>query len=88
MANYDPQQHLAQRDPYLAGALAAGGWQIWMDETADSEVDAAELTGEAREKFLAGWNNESEEAKRKAREAIERELDDLQRRAAKGDPAR
>ncbi len=81
-------EQIAQRDPFLAGVIAAAGWLPWMEETAESTADTAGLTGEARARFLNGWHTamEDDEAQRKA--DLEKYLDEMQRQAAKGDPAR
>ncbi len=65
-------QRIAAHDPFLAGAIAARGVEWWEEVTAESEADSVKLEGEARQKFLAGWQFE---------------LDEMERQASKGDPA-
>lgn len=80
-------QQIVQRDPFLAGAIAAAEW-LPGGRSAQELAEAMELAGEPRQRFINGWNTamEDDEAQRKA--DLEKWLDEMQRQAAKGDPAR
>ncbi len=84
-------QRIAAHDPFLAGAIAARGWQWFDEETAESQADSVKLTGEPRSRFLAGWQfelDEQEQARLREREAqFLREYDEMSAGYEKGDPA-
>ena len=81
-------QQIATRDPFLAGAVAARGYEWWDMPAPESQADSVGLSGEAREKFLAGWQFELDEAEKERQQERERELNKmLDAAAGKGDPA-
>ena len=81
-------QAIANRDPFLAGAICARGWCWWEECTAESEADSVGLTGEQRSKFLQGWQFELDEREQEAIRERAKERDDmLEDAAGKGDPA-
>ncbi len=84
-------QRIAARDSFLAGALAARGWQWWDERTAEQEADSVGLTGQQRADFLRGWQfelDEQEQARQKERNAqFLREYDEMSAGYEKGDPA-
>lgn len=48
-------QHIALKDPYLAGHIAARECVWWENETVDSLADSVNLTGEKRNIFVTAW---------------------------------
>jgi len=80
-------QDIADRDPFLAGAIAARSYEWWMQETAESQADSVGLTGERRDKFLAGWQYELAEREQERKEQLEREYDAMSAGYERGDPA-
>jgi hypothetical protein len=81
-------QRIARLDPFLAGAIAARGVEWWEEVTAEQEADSVNLTGEQRDKFLAGWQFELDEQEKKRKLERAKERDDmLDEAAGKGDPA-
>ena len=81
-------QHIAHLDPFLAGSIAARGWEWWMKETAESEADSAGLTGEQRATFLQGWQFELDEREQARKKQLVTEYDAMSAGYEKGDPAR
>lgn len=79
---------IAARDPFLAGAIAARGYEWWDRPAPESQAESVGLSGEAREKFLAGWQFELDEQEKARTLEREKELNDLLEEASgKGDPA-
>ena len=81
-------QDIVHRDPFLAGAIVARGHEAWDKIMPEQVADSVHLVGEAREKFLAGWQFEMEERKRERKERMMREYDAMGKGYEKGDPAR
>lgn len=77
-------QRIAHRDPYLAGSIAA---RERGDETVEQSADGVGLSGEAKEKFLAGWREALTQAAEEAADKLKREQDALEAESLKGDPA-
>lgn len=80
-------QDIANRDPFLAGSIAARGWEWWEERTAEQEADSAGLVGEQRNKFLQGWNDELTEREQERKEQLVIEYDAMAAGYEKGDPA-
>lgn len=81
-------QRIAHLDPFLAGSIAARGWE-WHDaRTAESEADSVGLTGERRVDFLRGWQHEIAEQEKERSERMLKEYDEMAIGWDKGDPAR
>ncbi len=80
-------QDIAGRDSYLAGSIAASGWEWWMEETAESEAESVGLVGERRADFLRGWNAELAEREQERKGQIVKEYDEMAAGYEKGDPA-
>ncbi len=81
-------QDIAQRDPYLAGSIAARGWQWWQETTIESEANAISLTGERRAIFFQGWQDELAEQEKERQGQLMRDYDEMAAGYEKGDPAR
>lgn len=71
-----------QRDPFLAGSIAARGVEWWEPDTAEENADSVGLVGEAREKFIQAWNEEIAEAAAERKEQQEIHIEQ-----GRGDPA-
>jgi hypothetical protein len=81
-------QHIAVRDPYLAGSIAARGWQWWDEMTAEQEAANAGLEGPRRADFLRGWHDEIAKQEQDRSEHADEERDDIETDAeGLGDPA-
>ncbi len=80
-------KHIAHLDPYLAGNIAARGWEWWFESTAEQQADSVSLTGEQRSKFLAGWQYELSERERERKEQFVTAYDAMAAGWEKGDPA-
>ncbi len=82
-------RQIVQRDPYLAGSLAARGYE-WFDKTtAEQETESVGLLGEARAKFVQGWQEElAEQAQeRDSKRVLFEEYEEMAKGYTKGDPA-
>jgi len=80
-------QDIAHQDPYLAGSIAARGWEWWDETTAEDEADSVGLVGEQRDKFLQGWQYELAEREQERKDQLIREYDEMAAGYEKGDPA-
>ena len=78
---------IAHLDPYLAGSIAARGWNWWDEITPEQEADTVGLVGEQRDKFLAGWNEEIAEQAQERKERLFSEYEEMATGYEKGDPA-
>jgi hypothetical protein len=80
-------QDIAHLDSYLAGAIAARGWEWWDEMTAEGLAESVGLAGERHDKFLAGWNAELADREQERQEQLVREYDEMATGYEKGDPA-
>lgn len=80
-------QHIAHLDPYLAGSIAARGWEWWDAWSAESEAESVGLTGERRADFLRGWTDELTERELEHKKRLVTEYDAMAAGYEKGDPA-
>jgi hypothetical protein len=81
-------QDIVARDPFLAGSLVARERDEWQEGTPFAEMDSIGLVGEARQKFLSGWEFEIVEQQKERKAGLEQERDKmLDEAAGKGDPA-
>ncbi len=81
-------QDITQRDPYLAGSIAAREWEWWDETTPESQADSVSLAGDRRAKFIAGWQDELAEQEKERQGQLVREYDEMAIGYEKGDPAR
>lgn len=70
-------QSVAQRDPYLAGHLAARDKEWWERGTAEEAADSVGLTGKQRATFLSSWAISLQELDEERAEERQQELDAL-----------
>ncbi len=82
-------QDRAMRDPYLAGSIAARSYEWWQEITPEQEADSVGLLGEARAKFVQGWQEEmdEQEQERDPKHVLFEEYEQMAREYEKGDPA-
>lgn len=79
---------IALADPFLAGAIAARGYEWWDETSAESEAESVGLVGEQRARFLAGWQHELADREQERKSERAKELDDMLDAADQGwDPA-
>ncbi len=80
-------QQVVQIDPYLAGSIAARGWEWWDETTAEQEADSVGLVDDCRANFLRGWHDELAEREQERKEQFIGEYDEMAVGYEKGDPA-